>query len=98
MQVESYTPVTGHKSILAKFNLRLGSAFLIRDCRLMQSAKGRWIAFPSRSYTDKEGKEKYFDYVIIDKDQREAVEKAIKDQLFKLSQPETQETFTEPPF
>lgn len=88
MLIESLVPVNNHPHIVARFNLRLTQGLIIRDIRYMKSLKGTWIAWPSRAYKDKEGKDKYFDYITFDKACREAVEKEIKDKVEALLQPQ----------
>lgn len=42
----------------------------IRDCKLMGGKNGDWISFPSREYTDAEGKKKYYSYILIDENRK----------------------------
>ncbi len=91
MKIDSFTPILDKPSMLARFNLILDSGFIIRDIRLMRSQSGNWLGWPSRAYKDKEGKDKYFDYISFDKDKREAIEKIIREKAEACLAPKPQE-------
>lgn len=91
MKVDALVPVKDHAHIQARFNLKLAEGVTIRDIRLMAGSKGRWISWPSRPYKDKEGKDKYFDYIALDKETKEKTESDIKAQIDKILNPQGKE-------
>lgn len=100
MKIDSFSLIQGKPSMVARFNLVLDSGFIIRDIRLMRSQSGaNWLAWPSRSYKDKEGKDKYFDYITFDKEKREAIEKVIREKAEAFLAPSVKEPrYDDPPF
>lgn len=99
MMIESFVTVTGSASVLARFNVKFASGLIVRDLRLMNGKNGRWIAWPSRPYKDKDGKDKYFDYIIFDpKEKKDALEKEIKQKAEAMLPQTEQETMTDIPF
>lgn len=84
--------------MVARFNLILDSGFIIRDIRLMKSSNGgHWIAWPSRSYKDKDGKDKYFDYISFERDRKDSIEKIVREKA-EAFLPKSETYITEVPF
>lgn len=98
MKVDTLTPIKNHPHILARFNLHLAEGIIIRDITLMTGAKGRWVSWPSRAYKDKEGKDKYFQYVQLDPAFKEKIDNDIKAQVDKLLAPIPENTLEEIPY
>ena len=49
---------------------------IIRDLKVMETSGKRWIAFPSRQY-EEGGKKKYFSYIQVMEDKKEAFNTAV---------------------
>lgn len=48
---------------LAKFNIVFDNGLVIRDAKLMRTNGDYWISYPSKEYTDKEGKKRFWNYI-----------------------------------
>lgn len=57
--------VVDRGNVLAEFSLMLDNGMEIRGFLHMRSGKGEFVSGPSRKFQDKEGKDKYFEYVKI---------------------------------
>lgn len=70
MQIKHMTKLTKPGKIRAFFSVEIPNKMIIRDCKLVQNDDGSFFAgFPSRKYTDKEGKEKWTNIIeILDPD------------------------------
>lgn len=66
MQIKHMTKLAKPGKIRAFFSVEIPNQMIIRDCKLIQNDDGNFFAgFPSRKYTDKEGKEKWTNIIEI---------------------------------
>lgn len=74
-------------------SVTLDGVFAVHGLRVMETEKGRFVAMPSTSYTDKEGKVQYFDtFHAITKSGREAVNQSVLNAYdLKLTQEQVSE-------
>ena len=77
-------------ALKARFNIHVPSWHLmIRDCTLMESNGKRWIGFPSRMY-EQDGQKKYFSFIVIEKEVKDAFDRAVLDAIKALAPPAPQ--------
>lgn len=63
-----------NSNIRATCSANIGNSFAIHGIRVIDSAKGKFVAMPGYSFKDNEGKTKYADYFhAITKEAREAL-------------------------
>ncbi len=73
----------------AKFDLyfpKMGVTW--REFALMEGNKGRFIAPPSRQFSDQEGKKRYFSFLFFDEGKRESFQSKVMELLVPLIQQE----------
>lgn len=64
-------------SIIARFDLEFdGLGLTIREYLYMRAQNGSsWVSSPCRTYSDQEGKKKYYSYIIISDEKKEAFQR-----------------------
>lgn len=85
VQIENYKIVD--KGVLySSFDVHIPSWQLtIKDCKEMKSQKGsHWIAFPSETYQDREGKTKYKSLLYMPKEIKDKFDKSVISELERL--------------
>lgn len=66
MKIKYLTKITKPGKLRAFFTVEWPNHLIIRDCKLIQNDDGSMFAgFPSRKYTDKDGKDKWTNIVEI---------------------------------
>lgn len=67
-------------SIIAKFDIYFPQIFItLKEFLYFQSGEKRWVVGPTRQYADPEGKKKYFNFVQVNDDKREAFQRKCLD-------------------
>lgn len=77
MQIENFRLVN-KGPIICSFNILFPKmGMTIRDFRLMQSNGKKWIAPPSRQYTDEHGAKKFFSFVAFQGTRKQDFDNAV---------------------
>lgn len=67
-------------NIKANCSATIGESFAIHGIRVIDSAKGKFVAMPGYSYKDSEGKTKFADYFhAVTKEARDSLNSAVMD-------------------
>jgi len=82
MVIKHMTKLTNPGKLRAFFTVEIPNKLIIRDCKLIQNDDGSMFAgFPSRKYTDKDGKEKWTNIIeILDADLRSKIGKLAREE------------------
>jgi DNA-binding cell septation regulator SpoVG len=64
MQISNHRQVD-RGNIIAEFSLLLDNGLELRGFLHMRSGNGEFVSMPSRKYQDRDGNDKYFNYVAI---------------------------------
>lgn len=88
-------------TVKAFASVTLGEAFAVHGLKVMQTDKGRFVAMPSNSYKDREGKTQYSDvFHAVTKAAREAIQSAVLQaydrEVYQTQQFEVEEPLDEP--
>jgi len=64
--------------VVCSFDLQFTNLGLtIREYKLLESNGTRWLAPPSRPYQDESGKKKFFNYIFLEKENKDRFDKAV---------------------
>lgn len=88
-------------AVKAFASVTLDEAFAVHGLKVMQTEKGRFVAMPSNSYKDREGKTQYSDVChAVTKAARDAIQSAVLQaydrEVYQTQQFEVEEPLDEP--
>jgi hypothetical protein len=76
MKIHNYKPV-GKGLVVASLDIEVEQwGITFRSCTLFDKDGKKWISFPSKKSDGPDGKPRYYNYVVMDKEKKEAFDKA----------------------
>ena len=77
MKIHNYKAVN-KGLIVASLDIEIEQwGITFRSCTLFDKEGNKWISFPSKKSDGPDGKPRYYNYVVMDKEKKEAFDKAV---------------------